>query len=135
MDNIEALMIVTNTLAFFSAVVLVVYFVVRSLLRQKQMTHEERMLAIEKGVDIPLYPVSKKKEKRRLNPYVWPLIFLGAGLALTIGSLMEGDTEITKGLVLIFIGAGWLTAFKMLKKDNGTKKEYELDENEKESVV
>jgi len=62
-------------LALFAMTGSIVYFAVNGKVKQKKMEHDERMLAIERGVDIPLSPSStpKKSRTRRLSDPI-PLI-------------------------------------------------------------
>ena len=101
-------------LSFFAAVVLIVYFAIQARMKRNQLLHEERMLAIEKGVDIPMVPVRIK----RRNPYVWPLVFIGLGLAWILGNIFEGDYDISWGLIPLLIGAGLLIANSLVHRSS-----------------
>jgi len=110
---------VIATLGTFAMVLLIVYWVLKSGDRKRQLEHELRMAAIEKGVDIPLPPVREK------NPYIWPLIWIGLGLAILIGLGIVGD-EWYWGFIPLFVGAAMLIArliFRKQKKEDGEKKE------------
>jgi hypothetical protein len=75
--------------------------------RRAELEHQERMLAIEKGVPLPpamLPPV------RRRNPYVFGFILIGVGLAMIIAMNIEGDPDWGWGLTLLLPGLGILLA-------------------------
>jgi len=87
--------------------------------KRHQMEHEERMLAIEKGVALP--PAALPPPRRR-NPYFWGFVLLGLGLAFIIARLIEGRMHLTAGLLMLFAGGGILLAhwiFGREKKHNG----------------
>ncbi|MCF7810980.1 hypothetical protein K9N50_08315 [bacterium] len=128
MEGIVALMIPIIAIILGNAmVVLVVYFIVQYANKRKQFEHDERMLAIEKGANIPIAPPKEK------NPYIWPFVFMGAGLALFIGLLAAGD-EWYWGLAFMLIGGGMLAARLLAAKQKKAKENENstlLEKNEK----
>lgn len=108
-------------IAFFGTVTLIVYFTIQAQIKQNRNEHEERMLALEKGVDIPLTP-EKKKEK---NPYVWPFILIALGLAIAVRSILEGDFSLSWSLIPLLMGVGLLIAHYIFQrqKEKDEKKE------------
>lgn len=106
-----------------ATVVAIVWFIVQSINKRKKLEHEERMLAIEKGAEIPIAPPKEK------NPYIWPFVFIGAGLALTIGGIVYTEWIWVLGLILMFIGGGMLAARLLLKKHKAENSSREKSEN------
>jgi len=100
-------------------IVLAIYFIVQYFSKRKKYEHEERMLAIEKGADIPMTQMTPPKEK---NLYIWPFVFIGSGLALFIGLIAAGD-EWYWGLALLLIGGGMLAARLLVAKQKKAKEE------------
>jgi uncharacterized membrane protein YedE/YeeE len=95
-------------IAFFAAVVLIVWFRIQVTLKRNKMYHEERMLALEKGVAVPLQHTPEKEKVK--NPFAWPLALIGMGLAWAIVGLIKEQESATWSLVLIGLGAGMLIA-------------------------
>jgi len=69
------------------------------------MEHEERMLAIERGIALPPHP-----EKKIRNPYKWPAIFIAIGLAATSALLIQGGDYSAWGVMPILVGVGLILA-------------------------
>ncbi len=90
--------------------VLIVWFIVQLILKRSKMAHDERMLAIEKGAEIPIDPPKQK------NPFKWPLILIGLGLAMIIAALIEGEYDWGFGLIPMLIGAGMFLAHSLYEK-------------------
>ena len=81
--------------------------------RQKEMRHRERVLAMEKGLEIPPEP-QQKKPPRYLALRAWGLVFALLGAALVIGISAEaGIRHGVWGLVPGLIGVALLVAAKM----------------------
>jgi hypothetical protein len=84
--------------------------------RRRELEHQERMAAIEKGLPIPQMPImpalpaQMMPPMKQRNPYLWGFILLGAGLALVIGKIIEGNDDLGFALVLMFIGGAILAA-------------------------
>jgi hypothetical protein len=93
-------------LGFFIMVVLIVWFGVKARMRRHQMEHDERMLALEKGVLIPSVPV----KQRHRNPYLWPFVLIAIGLAFLAKDIIESDAPGLTAYVPLLIGAGMLIA-------------------------
>jgi hypothetical protein len=127
MEGVIALLIpIVGIILGNAMVVLVVYFIVQYHGKRKKFEHEERMLAIEKGANIPITPPKEK------NVYIWPFIFMGGGLALFIGLLATGEDWYV-GLVFLLIGAGMLAARILVanqKKAKNEKNSTFLEKNE-----
>jgi len=108
------------SIGFFAAIVVMVYFGVKGWIKRNQMEHEERMLAIEKGAEIPMAPTRVK------NPYVWPLVLIALGIAMIIGMALSGDADQdwAWGFLPMLIGVGMLIARSIFRKQQ--KKEEEI---------
>ncbi len=120
MDFTEAIMIMVNTLSVFSALVAIVYFTVVYRNKAKKMDHEERMLAIEKGVAMPEMPVKKKAKPH--NPLMAPLILMGIGMGYFAFWIFDTGWSSLGGYVVFFMGVGMLVAFLLNNKMEGKKK-------------
>lgn len=89
--------------------------------KRNEMEHQERMLAIEKGVPLPTPPPQAEKSK---NPYLWGFILIGFGLAMVIAMIIKGDNDWGWGLIFLLPGIGILAAsllFARQKEKNGGK--------------
>lgn len=106
-------MIMTTMLIPIVALVVVMVLIIIAMNRNyriRQMEHQARMKALDKGYDIPEIPT---RRKRRGNyPFAWPLVITGFGLALLFMAIFTGnDTEtLGFGLVGTFIGAGLIAS-------------------------
>lgn len=86
--------------------------------RRKELEHRERILAMEKGLPVPVPAVERERPKysgRRTNGFV----MVGVGLALTIA--LSADQGFSDGgvwgLIPLFIGIGLLIAGSMDKRE------------------
>lgn len=114
---IESMVELLAPLGFFALVALIVYFAIQAHHKRNKMEHEERMLALEKGVDITMSPSHPKKIKHR-NPYAWPFVLIASGLAIVAGVIIQGDfKEMIWGLVCLFIGAAMMLAHRYYMKE------------------
>jgi len=75
--------------------------------KRNQMEHEERMLAIEKGVALPPAMIPPARTK---NPYLWGFILIAVGSAVAIGMAMEGDPDWAWGGIFLLPGVALLLA-------------------------
>ena len=90
-------------IAFFTACVVIVYLGVNAGMKKRRMEHEERMLAIERGTMLPPSPPEKKNCR---NPYRWPVIFIGLGVAMMAAMAYQGDEDFAWGLLPLLVGIG-----------------------------
>ncbi len=116
----ESLTEILIPMSFFATVVLIVYLVNQSRLKRSEHEHQERMLSIEKGVDIP---ISSPRETKVRNPYAWPFAFIAIGLALVLGNILVGVFELTWSFIPLFIGVGLLLAHFIYRKHSKQDKE------------
>lgn len=109
---------------FFPIIVIfiVFYFIFTTDYKKEKLKREERIKAIEKGVELPPEPVPQPATP--LDYLRKGLISLGVGLGLVIGGSLfaykMGDEGIyfftLAGCVLTFIGAALVVYYKMLSK-------------------
>ena len=98
------------------AVVIIVWFTLNYHKRRKLMElhHTERMAAIERGMEIPPLPIElidgRSVPKRRRTALLPGLVWFFIGLALAIGSLVDGgeDMPLFIGLIPLGIGLAYL---------------------------
>jgi len=98
--------------------VIVLFWINRNY-KTRELEHQERMLAIEKGVALP-EPVQPSQKSKSNYPYTWPFIFIGFGLALIlIYFIIDADVEAFGfGLISLFVGLGlFLSRYYGAKKE------------------
>lgn len=106
----------------FIVILAIVLTAIRSRNRRNEMLHQERMMAIEKGLPIP--PDYLESTARR-RPYVRGLVWSALGLGLMvlgwINAMEDGDWGVLGvGVVFLFIGLALLAGDKLTtKKANG----------------
>lgn len=89
--------------------VLVVVTMNRRRLREIEYRHAERMAAIEKGIELPPEPVSQPPEPPRSRYLLRGLMWLGVGLAITLGiGSTAGDDAAAIGWIPVAVGAAYL---------------------------
>ncbi|MBT3232368.1 MAG: hypothetical protein HN356_06085 [Calditrichaeota bacterium] len=109
-------------IVFFATSVLIVYFAIQARTKQNQNEHEERMLALEKGVEIPMSPGRRKNvtsdedNPKHRNPYIWPIVLISLGTAMIARSMLSGDFDISWSLIPFLIGIGLLVAHQLFQK-------------------
>jgi hypothetical protein len=117
-ENLVAMLgILVPIFAIVGGIVLAIFAVQRGF-QQKKLYHEEKMLAIEKGVPIPVEPEYRQDAVRNFLKNMRTgliLLFLGIGLAL---GLYFGTGEVETAawsLIVVFIGLGYLLYALILK--------------------
>ena len=91
-----------------------------------QLLHDERMLALEKGLPVPLELGDFGKKRR---PYVRGLVFLAVGVGLIImGAFLSDNGMIGFGAIPAMIGIALIIADKLVKE----KKAYGYTTNDTE---
>ena len=113
---------------FFALIALIVFWAIKYAEKRRKFEHEERILAIEKGVEIPIAPPKEK------NPYTLPFVLIGIGLAIVIGCVFIGHEDWIWGLVALFIGGGMLAARLLLKKQKEVKSDEDTLPEEKRTA-
>ena len=98
--------------------------------RKKELVHKERLFALERGIPLPEEP-QKKEKPVYSGRRVWGLVWLGLGLAVTIGLAFNPESSEVNawawGLIPTFIGAGLLIAAFLDKKEWEQRKQEEVD--------
>ena len=71
--------------AFCAVPVLIVIFVIKAQQARQKLEHDERMLALEKGMEIPPSLIKEPiKEPKFKNPYAASLVWIGIGVGAGI---------------------------------------------------
>ena len=113
-DVIGALIGLVTVSGILLLILIVVIMDNRTRRMRVKLLHEERMLALEKGLPVPMdYQDGLFKNKRR--PYVRGLVFLGIGLAMLMWSgVASGDEDLTgMAMVPTFIGIALIIGDKL----------------------
>lgn len=112
-----------SVLGFFALVISIVLVSMRNRRLRMEALHKERMLALEKGLPVPVdYPDSRTCRR----PYVQGLVWAGVGLAIVIWGAIEGESDLNAwGLVPLFVGLALiigdvLAARRKRRADSGT---------------
>ena len=107
-------------LALFGTLLLILIVVImdnKSRRIRTKLLHDERMLALEKGLPVPM-ELGDFGRKRR--PYVRGLVFLAIGLGLMIfGGIGNDDDVVGFGAIPALIGVALIIADKF-SKPNGS---------------
>ena len=90
-------------ISMFGAAVLIVYFAVNAQFKRRQLEHKERMMALEKGADLPPSLVEERiKKPKPQNPYAAALVWIGIGIGLVLyGFLFPSEWEAGPGFYSI----------------------------------
>jgi H+/gluconate symporter-like permease len=114
--------------AMLIGLIIVIYAFNRSY-KIKLLEHQQRMAAIEKGVELP--PMQFERPRPHY-PFTWPFIFIGFGLALALIYIIDRHADIETlgfGLVILFVGLGLFAS-----RYYGVKKA-EMENKTKEAIV
>ena len=114
--------------AMIVALIIVIFAINRNY-KLKELEHQMRMAAIEKGAELP--PLQSTERQRPVYPFTWPFIFIGFGLALVLIYFIDyhRDTEtLSWGMVILFIGLGLFAS-----RFYGVRK-HDMQEKEKEAI-
>jgi hypothetical protein len=85
--------------------------------REKELKHKERILAMEKGMEIPKEP-AKQKRSAYLTLRAWGLVLLCLGIALVLALWVAvGFEYCVWGLMPTALGAGLMLAAVKERKD------------------
>ena len=85
--------------------------------KKKELAHKERLLAMEKGMEIPTEP-SEEKREAYLSNRSGGLVTLFIGIALTVALWTTGGREGgVWGLIPLAIGIGLLISSHLEKKE------------------
>ncbi len=102
--------------------------------RNKDLSHRERLLAMEKGIPLPEPPAVEKKPAKPQRPIhslrrAWGLVFVGIGLALMV--ILSAVTELRYGawgVLPLFIGIGLIIGAGLDKKEFEEKEKFKASE-------
>lgn len=114
---IAALGILIPICAIVGGIVLAIFSVQRRF-QQKKLFHEEKMLAIEKGVPIPFEPEPRHDAVYNFLKNIrigLILLFLGIGLALGLYYGTGSIETAAWSMIIVFIGLGYLAYGLVLK--------------------
>lgn len=116
------LVIALPTLIVFLAIVLIVYFSSKSRKEREQIRHDVYLKALAAGQPLPEKFFDEPQQKQSSN-LKRGAIWLGVGLAITIGFIASNDSDaLFLGLLPAFIGAAYLLVYFIEDKKNQTKK-------------
>lgn len=80
--------------------------------RQRKLTQEERLRAMELRLPIPPEP-----QRPRGNPFIMPMLLVGAGLGLLVLWLnVQSDDKVVAlafGMISLLAGGGWFLAIQL----------------------
>jgi hypothetical protein len=110
-------------LALAAGVVGYVYVTHQSRSKRLEIIHRERLVAMEKGIPLPEFPLEPAQNPRLPDPHVLPImgtvfLSLSVGAMIVLYRILEGEAHGfgVSPLPLAFLGAG-LLAFHFLKSD------------------
>jgi hypothetical protein len=112
-------------LALAAGVVGYVYLKHQSRRKRLEIVHQERLVAMEKGIPLPEFPLEPARNPRVPDPTVLPILGIVL-LSLSVGAMIvlyrtldaEEHGFWVSPLPLTFLGVG-LLAFHLLKRDAG----------------
>ena len=104
-------------LSIFGGVTIAIVAIIMSG-RKKELIHKERLLAMEKGIDVPVLERKQEKEPGYIASRKTGLIMLSLGLALTFALwAVAGKDGGVWGLIPLAIGIGLMVAAHLEQKD------------------
>ncbi|MFZ5433859.1 MAG: DUF6249 domain-containing protein [Calditrichota bacterium] len=122
MEGIIALFLpIIAIVGSFTVILVIVLAVLNNRRARLEMLHKERMMALEKGLPVPM-DYSDSQSRRR--PYVSGLIWAGIGIALVIWGSLSGESDMNAwGLIPFFVGVAllvgdWMALKRERKNDN-----------------
>jgi Flp pilus assembly protein TadB len=101
--------------------------------KRMELEHQERMLAIEKGLPLPQIP-SPPIHSRQRNPYLWGFILLAVGTALVIGGIMDNERNLSEEMAVMFVGVAILLANWLFTRDRKRKEKQAEDMSSQTSL-
>jgi hypothetical protein len=113
------------TLALAAAFVGYFYVTRQARLKRLEMIHQERLVAMEKGIPLPEFPLEPAKARREPDPNVVPILgivlltlSLGTMIVLYLNPAARPGGFWVSPLPFAFLGVGFL-AFHFLKRQPG----------------
>ncbi len=110
-------------ISMFGAAVLIVYFAINAQFKRRQLEHKQRMLAIEKGMEVPPSLIEERPKKpKHHNPYTAALVWIGIGVGLVLYGFLfptewcAGPGFYSFGVIPLCIGIALLIANSLNQK-------------------
>jgi len=99
------------------------YVTHQSRRKRLEMIHQERLVAMDKGIPMPEFPLEAARTPRVPNPDVLPILgtvlfTLSVGTMILLGTLQSAGGSWVAPLPFAFLGVG-LLSFHFLKRDAG----------------
>lgn len=114
--NTETFAITIPLLSIFGGVAIAITAIVMGA-RKKELLHKERVLAMEKGIDIPISPAREKRATYLHNRSKGIVMtFLGAALTIALFAV-SGKNGGVWGLIPLAIGIGLLVSSMLERRD------------------
>lgn len=86
--------------------------------KRKELEHRERLLAMEKGIELPQPPPPAEKRLTYMNLRNWGIVLTALGLILFLGISLEGGVRHGPwGLIPFAIGVGLLISAGLEAKE------------------
>jgi hypothetical protein len=87
--------------------------------RTKELVHKERLIALDKGIDLPAEPVKVKREKRPgyFGNRTAGLVLFCLGVSLTIALFATAGSAGVWGLPTLAIGVGLLISAELERRE------------------
>ena len=108
------------------------YFLTAQAKAEREMLHRERLAAIEKGLDVPLFDIKEPKE--RTSPLRSALVMLALGVGLCVPVLQYGPGAWMWGFLLALVGLAQL-AHWFLGGSRQWSEERRLDEEMRRAYI
>jgi hypothetical protein len=102
-------------------ILLIVMAQIRYRRRRAEMLHQERMMALEKGITLPMDSLDVPRKRR---PYFRGLVFSAVGLGIVVMGSLGADTDLIGiGSIFLLVGIAllvgdWITARQAIKKSD-----------------
>lgn len=113
------------TLALAGGIVGYLYISHRSREKKMEIIHRERLVAMEKGIPLPEFPLEPAQARKPPNPAVLPLLGIvlltlsvGAMIALYLNLPLSAHSSWIFPLPFAFLGVGFI-AFHFLSRESG----------------
>jgi amino acid transporter len=89
--------------------------------RKKELEHKERIIAMEKGIEIPIEPPKEEKRRPKHRTHrTSGLVVTFVGIALSFAMYVSGGPEAgVWGLPILAVGLGLLVSSFLERKDEG----------------
>jgi hypothetical protein len=130
MNDLVPIVAITFGTGFIPAIIWIILSY-RKRRRFMELHHEERMAAIERGMDIPALPIEliDGRSRGRRSSLQAGLIWSFIGLALLTSMWLDGDFPALPGLVCLGIGLAHLIYYGMEgRKVEARQLDYEMPE-------